>query len=147
MTINKNLMLEQYSQLLNQVGDYCDYGCTEDQVYEMMVLAKKLFPNKQRSIVSNWCWADIDIDGNDRYAIETMDLEPCFIFANKIIYDTQNRVDYEGYVVRSTLLEDFIHPCIFSTLHTSYILLGAGVRLKVSQDIYYEMLPNLSIEN
>lgn len=140
-------MLEQYSQLLNQVGDYCDYGCTEDKVYEMMVLAKKLFPNKPCSIVASWCWADMDVDGDNRLVMETIGLKPCFIFANKVIHDARNSGDYEGYCIRTTLLEDFIHPCIFSSRDTNYILLGAGVRLKVIQDLYYEMLPNLSIEN
>jgi hypothetical protein len=135
MTLNYKVMLEQFAQLLNEQGDYCDYGCSEDKVEEMIARARDLFPNKPCCVVGRWCWADIEFDPEHEKLINAAGFKTCFIYANRVIADEKKRWS-ENTCIRTTLLVEFHPPCIFSSKNTNYILCGQGVRLKVIPPVY-----------
>lgn len=135
MTLNYEVMLEQFSQLLNEQGEYCDFGCAEEKVDEMVVRAKELFPNKPCCIVGRWCWANVEVDPKHEIEIKEAGLKPCFIYANRVISDDKKRWA-ENTCIRTTLLQEFHPPCIFSSKNTNYILCGTGVRLTVIHAVY-----------
>lgn len=141
MTLRGELMLEQFAQLLNEQGDYCDYGCSEGMVEQTIALARELFPEKPCCVVARWCWADVEIDPRQAQEIEDAGLKPCFLYANKVVFDERKRWA-EGSFVRTTLLEAFHHQCIFSSQNTNYILCGPGVRLTVIPAVYNDFLPD-----
>lgn len=130
MTPKTKQLIEQFAQLYNEEGDPCDFGCREESVEEMIVHAKELFPSKPFCVVSRWCWADVDTDVRLAEEFQRTGIQPCFIYANKIIRDEMDRWA-EGSCVRTSFLAAFHEGCIFSTRSTNYLLVGPGVRLKV----------------
>lgn len=135
MTVNYEVMLEQLSQLLNEQGDYCDFGCSEDLVDEMIIRAKELFPTKPYCAVARWSWADIEVDSELAGAIREAGLKPSFIYSSRLISDEKNRWEKE-ICIRTSLLADFQPPCFFCSRNTVYILCGTGVRLKVIPAVF-----------
>ena len=135
MQLKDKQMLEQISNLKNEKGDYCDFGCSEKSIDRMIAQAKKLFPKKPCRVVSRWCWADVEIDPQHALEIREAGLQPCFIYANNILYDERDPFA-AGMTVRTTLLVDFRNQCIFSSQNTNYILCGSGVRLTVLPQVY-----------
>ncbi|MDO9519356.1 MAG: 3'-5' exonuclease [Pseudohongiella sp.] len=91
MTLNYEVVLAQFSQLLNEVADYCDLGCSEKIVDEIVPRDKELFPIKPCCVAGRWCWADIDVD--PQHEIDTVEsgFKPCFIYANRVISDDRKR--------------------------------------------------------
>lgn len=138
--MSKKATLERFEVLLNTQGQYCDYGCSEENVRQMITYAKKLFPNKPYCVVAQWCWADVDLKGDSSLAegMRHRDILPCFIYATQILHDEANRWSMNT-PVRTSLLVSFHHHCIFVTRNTSYILLGLGVRLKVAPSAFVNL--------
>lgn len=131
--MSKETTLERFEALVNAQGQPCDFGCSEDNVRQMITYAKKSFPNKKYCVVSQWCWADIDVDGDPSLAegMKHRGVLPCFLYATQILHDEANR--WSMYTpIRTSLLVCFHQNCIFVTRNSSYILLGLGVRITVA---------------
>ena len=139
MTPKDKLKLEQISKMVNRQGDYCDYGCSEEMVSQMIAIAKETFPNKPCCVVGRWCWVDIELEPQHEIVLKARGLKPSFIYANRVISDDRRRwAEYT--CIRTTLLQKFHDQCIFSSQNTNYILCGCGVRLKVIPEIYNDLM-------
>lgn len=101
----------------------------------MISQSKKLFPNKPFRVVSRWCWADIAMPPEDAEEIQRYGFQLAFVYADKIEQDEQAPWD-AGLSVRTTLLVEFHHKCIFSTRNTNYIHLGRGSRMTVDLGVF-----------
>lgn len=141
MTPKTKQLIEQFAQLYNGQGDPCDYGCSEESVEQMIVRAKELFPTKPCCVVSEWCWADVDIDVRQAEELQRTGVQACFIYSNKIIRDEADPWA-EGSCVRTSFLEAFHDRCIFSTRNTNYVLVGSGVRMKVLPQVLTNLVFN-----
>jgi hypothetical protein len=139
VTLKDKLKLEQISKLVNHQGDYCDYGCSDEMVSQMIALAKEMFPNKPCCVVGRWCWVDIELETQLESEISAAGRQPCFIYASRVISDDRKRWA-ENTCIRTTLLQEFHHQSIFSSQNTNYILCGPGVRLSVIPAVYNELM-------
>ncbi|MEX1196359.1 MAG: hypothetical protein WEB57_00675 [Pseudohongiellaceae bacterium] len=135
MTIENDPIVRQYVRLIHGQGDYCDFGCSKNDVEAMIARAKELFPRKPYCVASGWTWADIEIDPRQADEVAQAGVHPAFIYADNILSDEADRWA-QGSCVRTTLLVAFHENCIFSTRNTSYILVGSGTRLKVAPAVY-----------
>ncbi len=135
MLMRDKRMLNQFSELLNEQGEYSDLGYSESQVDEMITYGRELFPNKSFCVVSRWCWADVDADPGLAAEFEQAGIQPCFIYATHIVRDEAKRWP-EDTPVRTGYLVSFHKECIFSSRKTNYILHGRGVRLRVIPSVF-----------
>jgi hypothetical protein len=129
------IIIEQISRLVNGDGDSCDFGCSQNDVPEMITLAKKMFPSKPYRVVTYWCWGDFDIPTEQIEGVKQRGVEPSFIYASSV---TEDEVDpaNEGFCVKTSLLVEFHLNCLFVTRNTVYILSGKGSRMKVKPAAY-----------
>ncbi|MDF1622724.1 MAG: hypothetical protein P1V33_04545 [Pseudohongiella nitratireducens] len=131
--------LRQILQLTKGRGDlheYCDFGCQEEAVDQMITKAKEIYPNKPYCVVGQWTWADLMISSEQKQKLaDESGVQPSFIYSDYIFQDNAGRYK-RGNWVRSTLLVEFHSPAIFCTKNTSYILVGTGSRISVDTSFF-----------
>jgi hypothetical protein len=128
-------LISQASRLVNGKGDPFDAGCREDEAQDMIAYCKHLRPNKPFCLIANWCWADLDIDPMVIERLNSVGVQPAFIYSSYIIEDEAKRWN-AALSVKTGLLAEFHKNCIFETRNTFYILVGKGSRLTVSPAVY-----------
>lgn len=125
--------LSQADRILNNAGDSCDFGCSENAVSEMIEYIKTNLPEYPYCIISDWTWIDINVSKEALEQIDKRGLKPCAIYANKVIEDEAGR-PFES--VRTTLLQGFHKNCIFLSRNTAYILLRPETRITVEYPVF-----------
>lgn len=132
-------LIAQTSKLVNGKGDPCDFGCSEEDLSDVVEYCKEHIPNKPYCAVKDWCWADVDIDDRQQDEFRIKAVIPSFVYANYIIDDQFGRWDI-GLSVRTTLLVAFHKNCIFETRNTAYVLVGRGSRMTVEPAVYNNLI-------
>lgn len=95
---------------------------------EAMEYAFDRFPGGKYCIVREWVWADLAVSDDLRQELlEIHQLQPTLVYANKVVFDSENRLD-RGDWVRTTMLHSFTEGFHFQTRNTTYLLLGIGYR-------------------
>lgn len=133
--MNDDPLIVQMSRLVRGDGDPCDFGCSQNDVPKMILLGKQLFPTKPYRVVSHWCWADLELNDSLAEKVKEQGMQPSFVYADKIIEDETATWD-KGLAIKTTLLVEFCHNCLFVTRNTIYILVGAGSRMTVLPGVY-----------
>lgn len=139
MSYKAHPIVDQIAQLIHGKGEFCSFGCKEDEIESMIARTKELFPGKPFSVVSEWSWADIEVKPRDAFKLREAGVEPIFLYADCVKRDEAHRWP-SGSCVTTTLLVSFRENCIFGTRNTSYILLGHGRRMTVSPDVYIQLM-------
>ena len=113
----------------------CTYGIP---VNDMKVWLDRLFQvNNRRPIcaISAWTYWNIEYLQEEVEELATNDFLPSAIFSENIIWDERNRWP-SGFCVKSTLLQNFEHECVFHTKNTSYLLVGSGIKRSISPSLF-----------
>ncbi|MED5530705.1 MAG: hypothetical protein VYA99_10170 [Pseudomonadota bacterium] len=139
MNYKVNPIVNQITQLISGKGVPCDLGCLETEIDLRITRAKELFPGKSYCVVSQWTWADIDVQSKDAAKFRKSDIKPHFIYADNVVDDEARRWR-KGSSVTTTLMVSFNENCIFCTRNTSYILMGTGTRMSVLPDVYIQLM-------
>lgn len=98
---------------------------------EALSYARKHFPHGSFCLVRNWLWLDLDAPKEIHQNLAASQLQPAIIYADTVIYDSERRWDV-GDFVRTSPLHHFTDDFLFSTLNTTYLLLGPGQRKRTS---------------
>jgi hypothetical protein len=124
--------LLQVKKIHCEEGDPCDYGSDEQDLDALMTRSREIFPDMPVCIVKRWVW--VDLPECPPFApglnMEEFGYKPCFLYANQIVFDEQQRFSNAKWI-RSTFLMEFVAPCFFRTGNTCYILAGRGTRVSV----------------
>ncbi len=95
---------------------------------QAMQYAFDRFPEGKYCIVREWVWADLAVSDEMRQELlDTHQLQPTLVYANRVVFDSENRLD-PGDWVRTTMLRSFEEEFQFQTRNTTYLLLGMGYR-------------------
>ena len=78
-------------------------------------------------LVRNWIWLDLEVPADQDKLFTRLDIEPVFLFAHTVVYDSLRRLDV-GDFVRTSPLHKFTGGFVFQTKNTHYVLLGDGLR-------------------
>ena len=81
-------------------------------------------------LVRNWIWLDLEVPADQDKLFTRLDIEPVFLFAHTVVYDSLRRLDV-GDFVRTSPLHRFTDGFVFQTKNTHYVLLGEGLRKQV----------------
>lgn len=84
-------------------------------------------------LVRDWTWIDLDVTPEQHAQLTKTQREPAIIFARTVIYDSARRWDM-GDFVRTSPLHTWRENFIFTTLNSSYLLMGDGVRKRATLD-------------
>lgn len=98
---------------------------------EALSYARKRFPHGSFCLVRNWLWLDLDAPKEILQNLPASKRQPAIIYADTVIYDSERRWDV-GDFVRTSPLHHFADDFLFSTLNTTYLLLGPGQRKRTS---------------
>jgi hypothetical protein len=98
---------------------------------EALSYARKRFPHGSFCLVRNWLWLDLDAPEEIHQNLAASQLQPAIIYADTVIYDSERRWDV-GDFVRTSPLHNFEDDFLFSTLNTTYLLLGPGQRKRTN---------------
>lgn len=128
-------LVRQIVRLVHGRGTPCEYGCSEEEIPEMISLCKQMFPGKPYRVVEGWCWADFELDEEQMEIFKNHGLKSSFIYADKIVEDGSDRGN-KGLSVKTTPLVEFHHGCLFVTRNTCYVLVGIGTRMTVHPKVY-----------
>lgn len=77
-------------------------------------------------LVSKWVIVELDAEQVLIDALRLEGLQPCVLFARRVIYDSRKRYSRENYVRTSPL--KLLDRCFFITQNTTYVLIGKGER-------------------
>lgn len=119
-------------------GVHCDFGCSEEEIPEMVSLSQEMFPSKPYRVVRGWHWGDLDLDMQHLDRFSELGLQPSFIYAEEIVEDGSKRAG-KGKSVRTSPLVEFQHSSLFVTQNTVYILVGTGIRMTVNLFVYQHL--------
>ena len=111
-----------------------DAGCDTNNIDKYIAICISINPEKNICTVKDWQWWDLDVDEEAAEIYAETGSHPCLIKSDCVIEDQAGRYKYKEWV-RSSLLSNFSHNCIFETSNTFYILVGKGSRKKVSLDV------------
>jgi len=123
-------LLKTYSDALYEQGSPVSLGCDVAEVPAMISKCREL-STKKYSVISNWVIWNIDYDATARQQISDGGLKPSVLYATNLIDDEAGRAFR---CVRSTLLKQIHHNCIFESMNTFYILVGSGSERTVSAE-------------
>ena len=98
---------------------------------EAMTYARNSFPFGNYCIVRDWIWIDLDVTDEQRSELAKTRRQPVILYAHGVVIDSERRWDV-GDFVRTSPLHVFEESFHFKTLHTVYLLLGAGTRKQAS---------------
>jgi len=131
--MNLHEFLSQADLVFNEGGDSCDFGCSDNDVSEMITYVKDNFPDYPYCTISNWVWMDIEAPKETKEKFEKRGLKLCAIYAHEVIEDEPNR----GFSsVKTTFLKGFHKNCIFLTQNTAYILKRPGTRISLDAEVF-----------
>lgn len=100
---------------------------------QAMAYAQKTFPRGDFCLVRQWRWIDLDVSDQQREELAKTKRLPVILYAHGVVYDSNRRWDV-GDFVRTSPLHVFEEGFHFRTLHTVYLLLGAGTRKRASME-------------
>jgi len=123
-------MIEEFSN----PGEKFDAGCDENNIERYMSICRSINSRKQVCAVKRWQWWDFDIEEEPADIYHKTGRYPCLINADHVIVDQAGRFMAEEWV-RSSLLMNFSHNCIFETSNTFYLLVGGGTRKTISLEL------------
>ncbi|WP_339328612.1 DUF6957 family protein [Pseudomonas syringae] len=83
------------------------------------------FPGKPYCIVEEWTILRIDLTPDEIARVHSTNQLPLFIFAHKVVEDSQGRFQ-PGDWVRSSMGVTFEGGVLFETKNTAYVLIGPG---------------------
>jgi hypothetical protein len=78
-------------------------------------------------LVRDWIWVDLEGPADQDKLFTRLGVEPVFLFAHTVVYDSLRRLDV-GDFVRTSPLHKFTGGFVFQTKNTHYVLLGDGLR-------------------
>jgi len=133
LTTNKEAIqsiLDEFSS----VGTKFEAGCKDNCVEKYISICRSINSRKQVCVVKMWQWWDLDIEGSPSDIFKETGRYPCLIKSDYVFDDLAGRFE-PGEWVRSSLLINFSHSCIFETSNTFYLLVGEGTRKTVSLDL------------
>ncbi|PKH08187.1 hypothetical protein [Moritella sp. Urea-trap-13] len=105
-----------------------DFGCDVSEVQQRIDDAYSLFFGKAICVVTDWVWIDIELTKEEMRRFPN-DLKPMLLFADTILRDSPNRgIDW----VITSMLSEYRHPGLFVTRNTCYVIVGLGLRCKLS---------------
>ncbi len=109
----------------------------EGEELELVREAQQRFPGKPYCLVRKWILIDITTDGVER---SSDGLPLMVIFAHEVVKDSRARFS-PGHWVRTTYAVSQVHPCMFETKSTVYLLLGHGVRKQAGLHTVFSLHP------
>jgi len=119
---------------MSALGAPCYYGCAQDALDYWTEYAHGLQTGKRLVAVKGWCWWDLEFPWQLRKKIDVLflwlDIQPAYLWANEVIFDTSRRFQ-PGSWVRTTALLKLHEHCIFETRNSLYLLVGTGSRTSV----------------
>jgi len=104
---------------------------------ELVRVAQQRIPGKPYCLIRRWILIDLIGDGVEM-PLEGM--PAMVIFAHEVVKDSRARFA-PGNWVRTTYAVSQVHPCVFETRSTLYLLLGDGVRKQASLDTVFSLQP------
>lgn len=93
-------------QFLQDPGEPCHLGCSEEEYADMADRAREISPLKRCS-VKDWGWVDLDVGEEKLGYIEGRNTRPGVLYADYCIEDELRRF-YIGSWVRTTPLAKFV---------------------------------------
>ncbi len=126
-------------RLFLEKGDYCDFGCDEVNLANVIDSASLKYPNTPLCAVKNWSWWDYQITDDLRDNFDDAGVQPAIIYAEFLLFDERNRWP-SGSIVKSTPLKVFEDGYYFVTRNTVYILVGQGTRKLVDPRLVANIL-------
>ena len=94
---------------------------------ELINLAEQAFPGKPFCLVKQWIIADLQITKEELQRLSSMGLLPIALYAHEVVQDSRRRFP-PGHWVRTNFGISHVHPVMFETKSTVYLLLGDGRR-------------------
>jgi len=94
---------------------------------EALEYGRATFNGAPFCLVRNWIWLDLEVLSDQEELFTRLDIEPVFLFAHTVVYDSLRRWDV-GDFVRTSPLQKFTDGFVFQTKNTHYVLLGDGLR-------------------
>lgn len=94
---------------------------------EALEYGRATFNGAPFCLVRNWIWLDLEVLSDQEDLFTRLDIEPVFLFAHTVVYDSLRRWDV-GDFVRTSPLQKFTDGFVFQTKNTHYVLLGDGLR-------------------
>ena len=126
--------IDQFTDMLFNDGDTCDYGLPDEADDSVFEKAKSL-ANKPCCVVKDWVWWDLECSEHSANALEKNEqLRPSLIYGRHVLVDELGRYR-PGDQMRSSMLKAFHPPAFFETANTMYILVGTGTRKTVKPNL------------
>jgi hypothetical protein len=117
--------LEEVSHFLHGSGERAlGWHGTDD---ELIKLAENAYPGKPFCLVKQWIIADLQLIQDEQRKLSSMGILPTVVYAHEVVQDSRGRFS-PGHWVRTNFGISHVHPCLFETKSTVYLLLGDGVR-------------------
>lgn len=123
--------LVRSSALVKAQGSRCGFGCTYDDLPDVIAYTKKAFTDKPYCVVKNWTWIDIESECIQTQEASEVKNRSSVLFAREVIADEARRPQL-GPMVRTSPLCEFQLGCLFVTHNTAYILCGSGSRSRIT---------------
>lgn len=100
---------------------------------DAMTYARATFPEGRYCLVRNWRWTELDVSDQQRAELARTGRQPVILYADCVVFDSERRWD-TGDFVRTSLLRRLNEGFHFTTLNTTYLLLGPGQRKRTSAE-------------
>ena len=113
----------------------CEYGCSLDNIDEMVKEAKQLYPDKPYCTIRHWIWVDVTVPEKHLKPFTAKGIQPSLVRSGDILHDEAQR-PHTRHSLRSSWLLDFSRNCLFVTRNTTYILVGPGSRVSVEPAVF-----------
>ena len=122
-------LMDQMAAILVK-GESCDFGCSLEKVEYMKNRCHDISPGKAWSVVSSWHIWDLKCSDDEiSYLKNKQGLKPTLLYSENVLEDQKQR----GFgCVKTSLLKEIHHSCIFETKNTFYILVGTGTRKTIT---------------
>jgi len=118
-------------ELLNSAGTPVNgfFG----EVQEAKQAAVLAFPNKPFCLVRHWRLIEVQVADAYNEALAIDGLSPVVLYASDVVLHSVGKRQ-PGDWVRTTFLRSLTKGFLFESVNTTYVLLGAGVRIKGSAE-------------
>ncbi|MCY1306275.1 hypothetical protein D9M70_561280 [compost metagenome] len=117
-----------FKPLLTGPAEQITALCPDEQ--EGLRRVMRAYRGEPYCLVSKWVIVELDADQALLEQLHQEGLQPCVLFARRVIYDSRGRYSRENYVRTSPLKR--LDRCFFITQNTIYVLTGNGERRKCS---------------
>jgi len=122
--------LDRISDLLNALGNQCEFGCAEADLESIKQSALQIKGAKNVRAVKNWTIWHLDVNESDANVLTKLGFQPQVMYSSNIVFDLHEPY-LLGTCVRTTPLVKFTENCLFETKNTIYILVDRGTRKTV----------------